>query len=232
MKQAVIYTRYSPRPRKTKNGELVDSLSCEFQETKGREYCQLREMDVLAVYRDKAISGKSMKNRPGLEEALGQVCKERAVLVCYNMARLARSVRDLIKITDVLDKHQADIVLVTEQLDTTTPMGRLVFHVMAAIGQFTRESTGEHTSAMLRDMQRNGLRTSNRPRFGWKVDPKDASRVIRDGDEQDTIATMIRLRKQGIGNTFIARALMIQGRKPRGERWHGTTVRRILARYN
>ena len=225
MKQAVIYTRFSPRP---KSG---DCNSCDYQEQKGLEYCTYREWDVLDVFHDKAASGKSTNGRPGLEQALNLVCKHRATLVCYNMSRLSRSINDLVRIVAMLDKQGADVVLMTEQLDTTTPTGRLTFHVIAAIGQFNREVTSEHTREVLRTMQKNGLRVSRAAPFGKRLDPGNPKKLLIDHDEQDTIAIILRLRRQKLPLRVICERLTNMDRKARGPIWYKSTVNSIIHRH-
>jgi DNA invertase Pin-like site-specific DNA recombinase len=57
--------------------------------------------------------------------------------------RLARSVRDLTNITSDLQTKQVSFVVLDQQIDTTTPTGKLLFHVLSAIGEFERELINE-----------------------------------------------------------------------------------------
>jgi site-specific DNA recombinase len=235
MRQAVIYTRFSPRPN------AGDCQSCEFQEQKAREYCEYQGLDVLDVFRDKAASGKSAteKARPGLNKALTLVTRHRAILVCYNMARLSRSVKDLCAIVDRLQKRSANLVLVTDQIDTTTPMGRFFLHLMACVAQLERETTGEHTRAVLLAKQKNGYLVSRAPPFGFKLAPecdwelhpetgKKIRKIILDHEEQETIALVRRLHRERYSLQAICYELIRLGRKPRGKTWHRTSIKRIL----
>jgi site-specific DNA recombinase len=235
VRQAVIYTRFSPRPNST------TCESCEFQEQQAREYCEQHGIDVLGVFRDKAASGKNMKekDRPGLNKALTMVTRYRAILVCYNLARLSRSVKDLCHIAELLNKRYAHLVFVTEQIDTTTAIGRFFFHMMAAFAQWRRESTGEHTRAVLLDKQKRGYLVSRDPPFGYQFAPqrdweydkereKWKKKIVTNPEEQETIAIARRLAKEGKGATAICRILSGLGRRPRGGKWHRNSVVRIL----
>jgi hypothetical protein len=60
-----------------------------------------------------------MDNRPGLSEALDDVCRQRAVLVVQSLSRLSRSVRDTLTISERLDKAGANLASLSESIDTT-----------------------------------------------------------------------------------------------------------------
>ena len=57
-------------------------------------------------------------------------------LVCYSISRLARSTRDMLHISEQLDKKGADLVSLTEKIDTTTAAGRMVFKMLAVLADF------------------------------------------------------------------------------------------------
>lgn len=243
MKQAIIYTRFSPRPN------ADESMSCEFQEQKAREYCSYQDMDILAVYQDKGASGKLAKNRPGLEAALVHVCRERAVLVCYNLARLTRSLTDLVRIAELIEKKDAGLALVTEHVDTKTPTGRAFFFFMGILAQWVRETTADHTSEVLKAMQTNGFRVSSKPRYGWMNDPdnppktfrnkqtgketKIKGKTMKNPEEQEILRLMLRYHREGITPYYIARKLNEAGHMNRvGKDWHNNSVKRIIAHNN
>jgi site-specific DNA recombinase len=227
MKQAIIYTRFSPRP------DANDSMSCEFQERKGREYCDYRGLDVLEVYKDRGLSGKRADNRPGLQQALVQVCKVRGVLVVYDLARLARSTRDAILIAERLERRHADLAIVTQQIDTSTPMGRAFFKIAAVFGELQRETTAERTRAVLKAMQDQGFRVGRYAPYGFKINPKDPKRIIHNPDEVTVINVIVSCYRQNMGWTEIIRYLDNNGHKPRegSKRWMISTIKRIVEKY-
>jgi len=224
MKQAIIYTRFSPRPNAS------ECLSCEFQEQKCRDYCDLHGMDILAVYQDKSLSGKRADNRPGLQQALVHVCREKGVLVVYSLARLARSTKNAIELSETLAKQQADLAIVTQSVDTSTAMGRAFFKIMAVIAELERETTGERTKAKLLQMQKEGFKVTKDPRYGWKVDPNDPHRIVKDAREQGIVELILRYHKQGLNYAQIGRELVRIGLHPRGDAWYAMTIKRIIDR--
>jgi DNA invertase Pin-like site-specific DNA recombinase len=103
------------------------------------------------------ISGTKAK-RPGLEEALAYL-REGDILVVWRLDRLGRSLRDLIDTITTLHERGIGFKSLTEQIDTTTSGGKLVFHIFGALAEFEREIIRERTRAGLeaaRSRGRNG----------------------------------------------------------------------------
>ena len=111
------------------------------------------------VFADR-ISG-AKRQRPELDKMLGQLREGDVVMVTkYN--RLARSLRDLLDIVQAIQDRGAGFRSLAEDIDTTTPAGRLVFHVFASIAQFERERISERTKEGL-DAARKRGRVGGRP---------------------------------------------------------------------
>jgi len=111
----------------------------------------------LTIYEDAGITGTSMKKRPALEQALC-AAKDGAVLVAYSLTRFARSTKDMLSIAERLKRQGADLVSLTESIDTTTATGRLVFTLLSALGQFERDLTSERTKAALAALKARGVK--------------------------------------------------------------------------
>ena len=86
------------------------------------------------IFQEKASGGKGV-SRPALKEALAYA-RGGDVFVVTKLDRLARSVHDLMQITQTLQDKNCDLQVLDQELDTSTPNGRLVFHVLAVIGEF------------------------------------------------------------------------------------------------
>jgi DNA invertase Pin-like site-specific DNA recombinase len=221
-------------------------MSCEFQEQKCREYCEYRGLDVRNVYYDKGISGKRADNRPGLQKAMQEVCQRQGVLVVYDLFRLARSTRDAINILERLERRKADLAIITQQIDTSTPMGRAFFQMAAVFGELERANTAERTRATLVARQAAGFRVGRYPPYGWALDPqfpsrmekvdgkfkKIAGRIVQEPREQMIIRCMINCFNQGMGFKEIVDWLNERGYKPRptNKGWDGSYIKKILAR--
>jgi DNA invertase Pin-like site-specific DNA recombinase len=108
------------------------------------------------IYLEKQ-SGKSSDNRPELKEAL-KFAREGDVFVVTRLDRLARSLLDLVKMTESFEKQNIGFVVLDQQIDTTTPTGRLMFHVLSAIGEFERELINERVKEGIEKAKAKGVR--------------------------------------------------------------------------
>ena len=105
------------------------------------------------IFADK-ITGTA-RSRPELDRLLDQL-RQGDVITVTKYDRLARSLRDLLDIVDTIQAHGAGFRSLAEDIDTTTPAGRLVFHVFASIAQFERERISERTREGLEAARKRG----------------------------------------------------------------------------
>src|SRR5258708_34992581 len=88
------------------------------------------------IFTDTASGAKA--NRPGLEELLTFV-RPNDTLVVWRLDRLGRSLKYLIELMTLLGERQIGFRSLTEQIDTTSTAGKLIFHVFGALAEFERE---------------------------------------------------------------------------------------------
>jgi DNA invertase Pin-like site-specific DNA recombinase len=100
--------------------------------------------------------------RPGLAEALSYL-REGDVLAVWKLDRLGRSLKDLLDIVTTLEHRGIGFKSLQESMDTTTPGGKLIFHVFSALAEFERGVTRERTQAGLKAARARG-RHGGRPR--------------------------------------------------------------------
>lgn len=129
------------------------------------------------VFQEKR-TGKS-RQRPELERLLDQL-RAGDVLVVAKYDRLARSLRDLIDLVETIRERGADFRSLAEDIDTTTPTGRLIFHVFGSIAEFERERIVERTKEGLAAARKRGRR-GGRPRALSEEAQKE---IIRMRDEE------------------------------------------------
>jgi site-specific DNA recombinase len=192
---------------------------------------------------DGAARGKSggrADNRPALQAALDRVCAARGVLVFYALSRLARSTRDTLAIAERLDRAGANMVSLSERIDTTSASGKMVFRMLAVLAEFERDLIRERTSDALQHKIRRGERCG-KVRFGSALDPGDPRRSRKTGSpaalvpcpaEAEAVALMKRLEAEGHSLRAIAAELDRRGIPTKEGRpgWHHSSVKRILAR--
>lgn len=107
-----------------------------------------------------AITGTA-RSRPELDRLLTEL-RPGDVVVVTKYDRLARSLKDLLEIVDLIQARGAGFRSLGEDIDTTSPAGRLVFHVFASIAQFERERIVERTKEGLEAARKRG-RVGGRP---------------------------------------------------------------------
>lgn len=116
------------------------------------------------IFTDKK-SGKDV-NRPGLKEAMDYL-REGDTLVVWKLDRLGRSLQDLIELVGQLKEKGVHFRSLQENMDTSTPGGKLIFHVFGALAEFERDLIRERTMAGLQAARARG-RLGGRPK---KLDP-------------------------------------------------------------
>jgi DNA invertase Pin-like site-specific DNA recombinase len=165
-----------------------------------RAYAHARNWPEILEFVDIGVSG-IREHRPAFDEMLKLVRARRVdVVVVTKLDRLARSTHHLVTVGREFEVIGVDLVVLDQAMDTTTPSGRLLFHVLAAIAEFERDLIRERVVAGVHRARELGRRLG-RPR----IHEVDVSRA-RD------------LRDQGHSLRAVARALGL----------HPTTVRRAL----
>ena len=107
------------------------------------------------------ISGKNT-DRPEYQKMMEYV-REGDVLYIESISRLSRSVRDLLKIVDTLTEKGVEIVSAKEKIDTSTPQGRFVLSVFAALSELEREQTLERQREGIAIAKANGKYKGRKP---------------------------------------------------------------------
>ena len=120
----------------------------------------LRQAGCGRVFEETASGAKA--DRPVLDEALAYV-RPGDTLVVWRLDRLGRSLRHLIEAVAALAERGIGFRSVTEQIDTTTPGGKLVFHVFGALAEIERDLIKERTNAGLAAARARG-QTGGRPK--------------------------------------------------------------------
>ncbi len=102
-------------------------------------------------------SGGTTVGRPELEKLLRKLKPGDQVIV-YKLDRIARSLKDLLRIIERIEEKGAQFRSLTEALDTTTPAGRMLFHMVGAFAEFERELIRERTRAGMAAAVRRGVK--------------------------------------------------------------------------
>lgn len=122
----------------------------------------------------------------------------------------------------------ASMASVVNNIDTSTPDGRLTFTILAALGQHQRETMAERTSRGLRERQRKGLAHGARPPYGWA---RQDGRLIAVESEQRVLARFMAAKADGASLYRITEDANADGLRTRvGNEWNVSLVARIIRR--
>jgi len=142
---------------------------------------------------EEKLSG-SIRNRPVLEKMLEQT-RDGDVVVVTKFDRLARSLRNLLDIVEQIKTMGAGFRSIGEDIDTTTPNGRLVFHLFGSIAEFERERIAERTREGLAAAKRRG-RVGGRP-SSLSAEQRQEVRRMRDAEGR-SVSELARLFKVSV----------------------------------
>lgn len=138
----------------------------------------LRSASCEAIYEDHGVSGATT-DRLGLSQALARL-QHGDVLVTWKLDRLGRSLAHLIALTVELETRGVRLVSLSEAIDTCSPSGRLLFHVMGALAEFERALIGERTRAGIAAARERGMKIGRPPKL-TDAEVKQASELLATG---------------------------------------------------
>jgi DNA invertase Pin-like site-specific DNA recombinase len=180
--RAAIYARVS-----------TDSQTIENQERELKRIAERRGWEVVEIYTDAGISGaKGRAQRPGLDRMLKDASRRKFdVVMSWAIDRLGRSLIDLLGTIQHLEAVGVDMYLDQQSIDTTTPMGKLVFQVTGAFAEFERAMIRQRVKAGLRRAVAQGTKLG-RPKVDVALERK-AQKHLENGIGILKVAKMLGL---------------------------------------
>lgn len=180
--RCAIYTRKS-----TEEGLEQEFSSLQAQREACEAYIKSQKHEhwqlLSAEYDDGGYSGGNME-RPALKRLLADVQNGLIdIIVVYKIDRLTRSLMDFSKIVEILDKHNASFVSITQHFNTTTSMGRLTLNMLLSFAQFEREVTGERIRDKISASKKKGMWMGGKPPLGYyrkdkKIYPDEEKSIL------------------------------------------------------
>jgi len=169
-----------------------------------RDYAQARKLEVFSEYVDIGISG-SKDSRPALNRLMADARKRRfdSVLVA-RFDRFARSTRHLVLALEEFNALGVDFISLSESIDTSTPMGKMVFTIIGAVAELERSLIRERVVMGLQRAKAQGKKLG-RPK-GTAIDVGAASRLRREGMGLRQIAEKLGSSKTTVGRVLAERS--------------------------
>ncbi|MFH1446392.1 MAG: recombinase family protein, partial [Chloroflexota bacterium] len=168
-RRTAIYARVS-----TSNGQQ----SPDMQLSALRDYCEARRLEVYEEYVDEGISG-SKDSRPALNDLMDAARKRKFDCVCvYKFDRFARSTKHLLAALDEFKSLGIDFISYSENIDTSSPLGKAVFTIVGAIGELERSLIVERVKSGLQAAKKRGKKLG---RPGKIVDTESFKQLLSEG---------------------------------------------------
>ena len=152
MTRCVIYTRVST------NGQTIDN-----QLNVLREIAKLKGYEIVKEYADEGISGaKGREDRKGFDELIKDATRKKFDLIlCWSVDRLGRNLSHLVSFLNEIQSVGCDLYIHQSGLDTSTPMGKMMFQLTGIFAEFERSMISERVRAgQKRSRKKNGRPTN------------------------------------------------------------------------
>lgn len=227
-------TRYIPKQtfavgyvRVSTAMQADEGVSISAQKEKITCWANMNGITLIEIFEDNGISGKNTTARPGFQKAMEAALRHKAIMVCYSLSRLSRSMKDMIEIGSKLGQAGCDLVSLTEQIDTTTAAGKMIFNMLAVLGQFHVDLISEWTKMGLAKVKRDGRKTGGPTPFGYNVD--EAGKLHPNLRERKVIGRIMKLHSTGMKYQTIGNQLNDQGIVTKtGRKWFSQTVKNVV----
>ena len=184
--------------------EQAEGDSPEHHRVRAEMYAKSRGWKVMEIYDLAGVSGKSVAAHSEAQRMMADVKRGHIQgLIFSKLARLTRNAKELMEFSDFFQVHQADLVSLGESIDTSSPSGRLFFHLLGCMNQWEREEITDRIKSSVIVRAKMGKPLSGKAPYGymWKdkklaVHPEESPvrRLIYElFDEHKRIKTVARL---------------------------------------
>lgn len=227
--RVALYTRVST------SMQANDGVSLSQQEEMLKKYCEEQNYEIVRIYSDRGISGKDIQGRPEMTQLLMDANNRAFDLVMtWKLSRISRSVKDVLEIFDIFERNNIKYKSLTENFETETPSGRMVFQIMAVVNEMERNQISENVSGAMTFLASQGRYLGGSAPLGYDLksesrgDRKTSILVINE-QEAVTIRLIYELYVKGWGYKRIANHINAMGMKSKkGHYLAISTIRDIL----
>lgn len=218
-KRAVAYCRVSTADQ---------GASLQAQEAMIKRYCELNELELVRVYKEFNVSGGiHLSQRPQGRRMLHQIeVEDIGNVITIKLDRMFRSAIDSLQQTERFMEAETALHILDMQIDTSSPIGKMMLSMMASFAELERNLISERTKSGLQHRKRNRQVYTHTP-YGYDRVGKN---LLPNEQEQEAIGVMQQLRAGGISYRGICSYLAEEGifTKTGKANWTASTVRNIL----
>jgi DNA invertase Pin-like site-specific DNA recombinase len=166
-----------------------------------RDYCARRGFEIMGEYVDHGISG-AKDSRPALNRLMTDAHHRKFDAVCcWKLDRFGRSLKHLVNAIADLEALGIAFISLQDNLDLSTPSGRLMFHIIAAMAQFERSLIQERVRAGMRNAQAKGRQIGRRKAV---FDPDQARSLVASGKSLAQVGAALGVSASTVCRSFSA----------------------------
>lgn len=200
-KKVAVYIRVSSEEQKK------EGLSIEAQTRSLQEYCEFKKWIIFKIYKDEGVSGKSIKGRKEFIQMLEDSKNGKfSGIIVTKFDRAFRNVIDSLNTLDDFHERKIDFISISENIDTTTPMGKAMFTMISLFAELERSMTGKRNKDIMMDKVNRGIFPGKSP-FGYKTVIRE-KRVVGfaiDQKEASIVQDAFKMASEGLGYAEICR---------------------------
>ena len=209
--------------------QAKDGFSIHAQREKLTKYAEANDWDIYDYYVDDGISGKNLDGRPEVTRLLKDIeeGKVNNVLI-YKLDRLTRSVRDLIYLIELFEKHNCTFNSQTEKIDTSNAVGRMFVKIIGIFAEFERENLAERVSFGYEQKTKEGNYTNTYGVYGYDYIVGEQKLVVND-DERKLVNRIFDMYIEGKSYHNISKTFNLENvPTKRGGNWSSNTIKSII----
>ena len=210
--------------RVSTDDQAREGFSLSEQKERLEIFCQFKGYEIKEYYKDAGISAKTGNKRPEFERMIEDVKSGKInTVVALKLDRISRSIYDWENIMTTLEKYDADLVCVNDDINTTTANGKMISRIMMSVSQNEIERTSERTKVGLAGAIKQGHIPNQAP-LGYKHDNK---KLVIDHTTKDIVIRIFNLYHSGLSYQKIS--TLFNKEKVLGkENWRDSSIVAIL----
>lgn len=215
------YVRVSSEKSKLKNNSIKN------QELYINEYCKNMSYDLVEIFKDEGISGRSIKNRDGLMDLFSYIKKNNIdCLIVYSISRLSRNLKDVLSFIEFLDKNNVKFISCKENFNSNDVMGKFMIGIMGNLSELESNMIGDRIKDVKRYKKSKKEVYGGKILFGWY---RRGNKLVRNVKELEILKLISRLREEENMSYFkISDYLNDNGfNSKEKKKWYGSSVRKI-----